>query len=262
MTLAERPLLLTCGNKPSPHIRVLWGVQYVTPSFARATPEDGKVLAFARDVRLGTPPHNRGSPGRLAHSVVRTGPDHCGAQCRPRGYGASNDPTHRRRRGLRHGGGLQDHHCPDGLGTPVVGSPFLTPINTWDMITTREASLRLEHRVIPLLQWLRAQTSAHTGTVSALSKVDLADATLQARKELRYRIIPPPPLAKSHTIVQFLPSRIQAAAAPPPETNQVVSAEDRWGYTISSLLRLCNVTAPANLPPIWYVISPFSRDRV
>ena len=41
---------------PEPHIRVLWGVQYVTPSFARATPEDGKVLAFTQDVHLGMLP--------------------------------------------------------------------------------------------------------------------------------------------------------------------------------------------------------------
>ena len=31
---------------------MIWGTQYVNPYFARTTPEDGKVLAFARDVRL------------------------------------------------------------------------------------------------------------------------------------------------------------------------------------------------------------------
>ena len=41
---------------PEPHIRVLWGAQFVTPSFAQPTPEDGKVLAFSRDIRLGLLP--------------------------------------------------------------------------------------------------------------------------------------------------------------------------------------------------------------
>ena len=41
---------------PEPHIRVLWGAQFVTSSFAQPTPEDGKVLAFSRDIRLGLLP--------------------------------------------------------------------------------------------------------------------------------------------------------------------------------------------------------------
>ena len=53
LPLSERPLLLVCLEKTDPHTRILWGAQYVTPFFARATPEDGTVLVFARDVRLG-----------------------------------------------------------------------------------------------------------------------------------------------------------------------------------------------------------------
>ena len=82
--------------------------------------------------------------------------------------------------------------APLALFHPLLGSPFLTPINKWNMIITRAESLGLYQRVIPLLQWLRAQMSAHTGT-AALYSVDLADATIQARKELRDIIIPPPP---------------------------------------------------------------------
>ena len=39
----------------------------------------------------------------------------------------------------------------------LFGSPFLTPINAWNMITARAASMGLERRMLPLLQWLRAQ---------------------------------------------------------------------------------------------------------
>ena len=43
---------MVCIEVPEPNIRVLWGAQFVTPSFAQPTLEDGKVLAFVRDIRL------------------------------------------------------------------------------------------------------------------------------------------------------------------------------------------------------------------
>ena len=54
--LGERPPLMVCLEAPEPHIRVLWGAQFVTQSFAKLTPEDGKVLAFMRDISLGLHP--------------------------------------------------------------------------------------------------------------------------------------------------------------------------------------------------------------
>ena len=45
-------MLLVCLEAPEPHIRVLWGAQFVTQSFAQPTLEDGKVLAFSRDIGL------------------------------------------------------------------------------------------------------------------------------------------------------------------------------------------------------------------
>ena len=56
LPLGDRPPLVVFLEAPEPHIRVLWGAQFVTPSFAQPTPEDGKVLAFARDTRLGLLP--------------------------------------------------------------------------------------------------------------------------------------------------------------------------------------------------------------
>ena len=65
---------------------------------------------------------------------------------------------------------------------PLLRYPVTTPINVWNIITVIGASLELDHIVIPLLKWLRDQTSAHTGTVGALSTIDLANVTIQARK--------------------------------------------------------------------------------
>ena len=47
---------MVCLEAPEPHIRVIWGAQFATPSFAQPTPEDKKVLAFTRDIRLGLLP--------------------------------------------------------------------------------------------------------------------------------------------------------------------------------------------------------------
>ena len=87
----------------------------------------------------------------------------------------------------------------------LLGSPFLTPINAWNLVAARATCLGLEHRVTPLLHWLRAQTSANAEAVDALSRVALADPTLQARKELRDMIIPSPPPAQMPTLVHFVP---------------------------------------------------------
>ena len=43
---------MVCLEAPEPHICLLWGAQFVTPSFSQPTPEDGKVPAFAGDIRL------------------------------------------------------------------------------------------------------------------------------------------------------------------------------------------------------------------
>ena len=43
---------MVCLEAPEPQIHVLWGAQFVNPSFAQPTLEDRKVLAFTRDIRL------------------------------------------------------------------------------------------------------------------------------------------------------------------------------------------------------------------
>ena len=48
--------MLVCLESPEMQIIVLWVTQFVTPSFVRLTPEDRKVLALVRDIRLGELP--------------------------------------------------------------------------------------------------------------------------------------------------------------------------------------------------------------
>ena len=98
---------------------------------------------------------------------------------------------------------------------PLMRSPFLTPINAWNLIAARAISLGLERGVTPLLHWLWSQRSQHAKAVDALFSVDLSDATLQSRQELRDRIIPPLPTSPIHTPVQNLPQLLEAASPPP-----------------------------------------------
>ena len=50
------PPLVVCLESLETHIHMLWGAHFVTLSFAQPTPEEKKVLAFARDIRLGLLP--------------------------------------------------------------------------------------------------------------------------------------------------------------------------------------------------------------
>ena len=52
LPLGKRPQLVVCLKSPAMHIRVIWGNQFVTPSFVRPTPEDEKVLTFVREFRM------------------------------------------------------------------------------------------------------------------------------------------------------------------------------------------------------------------
>ena len=56
LPLGEKPPLVVRLKAPETHIHMLWGTKFVTPYFAQPTPEDGKVLAFARDICLGLLP--------------------------------------------------------------------------------------------------------------------------------------------------------------------------------------------------------------
>ena len=56
LPLGERPPLMMCLEYPEPHICMLWGAQFTTPSFDQPTPEGRKVLAFTKDIHLGLLP--------------------------------------------------------------------------------------------------------------------------------------------------------------------------------------------------------------
>ena len=140
----------------------------------------GKVLAFARDIRLGILPTNvefkakrqtmqdvaTPTIAELDSDLATTG---LGTPILPVGTAASDAVAV-----------ANITITPLALVHLLSRSPFFTPINAWNLIAASAVSLGLDGRVMPLLHWLQDQTSAHAEAVDAFSSIDLANATLQA----------------------------------------------------------------------------------
>ena len=71
LLLGESPPLMVCIEAPEPHIHVIWAAQLVTPSFAKPTPEDGKVPAFEKGHSPWPPSSDSGGTARVAHPSRR-----------------------------------------------------------------------------------------------------------------------------------------------------------------------------------------------
>ena len=197
LPLTEWPLLLTYLAKTKPHIPILWGAQYTNPSFTRATPEDRNVLVLLRDVRLRhLPPIVKVKAewltvrdvatlnvAELDEALLKTEP---GTATLPEATVASNTVAV-----------AKVNITPLSLVHLLMRSKFLTPVNAWNVVAVRMASLVLERIVTPLLYWLRAQTTSQAEAVDALVSVELSNSMPQVRQDLKDRLTPPPP--QSHT---------------------------------------------------------------
>ena len=148
---------MVCIEVPEPNIRVLWGAQFVTLSFAQPTPEDRNVLSFARDIPLGLLPATvvvqpewltltdvavpqvtemEALSARLAPGHPRLPPD------TPRTYRVSIP-----RASL----------APFSLVHPLMVSTFLSPATVWHMMHAKSNAMGMTQWVAPFLDWLRAE---------------------------------------------------------------------------------------------------------
>ena len=73
LPLGERPPLVVFLESPESHIHVLWGNQLINLYFAQQTLEDGKVISFAGDIRLGLLPETLADMESL---MARLAPGH------------------------------------------------------------------------------------------------------------------------------------------------------------------------------------------
>ena len=134
---------------------MLWGTQFMTPSFAQPTPEDREVLAFARDIRLGllsatvvvhpeclapeevAVPRAAEMEALIAHlSLVH--PRLPAYTPRPERFSVPRLSL-----------------VPLSLVHPLMLSLFLAPATSWHMMHIKADTVKMTHRVEPFLDWLR-----------------------------------------------------------------------------------------------------------
>ena len=254
---------MVCLDSSEPHIRVLWGAHFMTPSFTQPTLQDRKVIAFARDIRLGLFPAivvvklEWITPGKV-NPPQAVDMDYLMARLAP-GHPRLPPDTPRPDRVSVTWVSL----VPLYLVHPLIFSPFLVPATVWHMMHTKYDVMGMTQRVAPFLYWLRAATVEPQQGIAALTSVDLADATLAQRQGIRTSLAPPPPPPQPP--IQILPLQnplqIQAPPPPPAPTREAVMPTERWGADLRSLLQVCNSSTAAQLPEIWRTVEPLKKDR-
>ena len=146
---------------------------------------------------------------------------------------------------------------------PLMISPFQAPETTWHMIHAKADAMGMNQRVAPLLDWLREATVDLQKGIATLTIVDLVDATLAHRQEIRTRLapLPPPPQPLIQILPLQKPLQTQALAPTPALTRQAVTPTERLGSDLRRLLRVCNASMAAQLPDIWRMVAPLRKDR-
>ena len=106
------------------------------------------------------------------------------------------------------------------------------------MMHAKADAMGMTQWVSPFLNWLGAATIEPLQGISALTSVDLADATLAQRQGIRTRLVPPtPPLQPlSQNISLQQPFHLQAPAPPLTPTRKAATPAERWGGDLHSLL--------------------------
>ena len=152
--------------------------------------------------------------------------------------------------------------APLSLVHPLMVSPFLAPETMWHMMHAKAGTIGMTQRVAPFLYWLRAAKIDPQQGIAALTRVDLADATLAKRQGIKTSLapLPPPPQPPSQIIPLQQPFQMQAPAPPPAPTSQVVTPTERWRIYLRSLLRVFNTSTAAQLPDISRTVVPLKKE--
>ena len=178
MLLGERPPLVVCPEAPEPYIRVIWGAQFVTLSFAQTTQEDRKFLAFAREIRLDLLPDMVVvQPDWLTPSDVAVPP-------------AAEMEALLARLASVHNRQPQDTQRAERVSIPwaslapvslvhlMMVPPFLAPATAGHMMHAKADAMGMNQRVAPFLDWFKVKTIEPLQGIAALTNAYLADVTL------------------------------------------------------------------------------------
>ena len=80
------------------------------------------------------------------------------------------------------------------LVQPLMVSHLLAPATAWHMMHDKADAMGMTQKVAPFLDWLRAATLDPLQGIDALTRVDLADATLEQRQGISTSLVPHPNL--------------------------------------------------------------------
>ena len=225
---------MVCLEAPDPHIRVIWGTQFVIPSFAQPTPEDGKVLTFARYICLGL---------HLATVVVHSEwlvPEEVAV---PRATKMEALLAHLT---PGHPWLPEDTQQLDRLSVPLdslsplsllhllMVSPFLVPDTEWHMMHAKVDVMGMTQRMAPFLDWLRAVAVEPQQGIATLTIVDLANSTLAQRQGISTSLVPPPPPSAAYKPVDPAVAVISSSSpGPTARSHQAGSDSSRAVASIS-----------------------------
>ena len=137
LPLGERPPLVVYLEAPEPHIHVLWGAQFMTLSFLQPTLEDGKALAFAKDIHLGLLPATGAVHPECITPEEVAGPQEADmetllARLSPGHLRLPPDTPRTDRVSVP-----RTYLAPLSLVHPLMVSPFLAPATVWHMMHTK-----------------------------------------------------------------------------------------------------------------------------
>ena len=164
----------------------------MTPSFTQPTPEDGKVLAFARDIRLDLLTYivvvqpewlipadvEVLQAEEMEALLARLAPGH------PRL--PQDSPRTERVSAPR------ASLAPLSLLHQLMVSPFLFPSTAWHMMHAKADTMGMIQWVAPFLDWLRAAKIEPLQGIATLTSVKLTDAMLEQLQGIRTNLVPPP----------------------------------------------------------------------
>ena len=192
LPLADSQLLVVCVETPELHIKSSGGVEYIIFSFlCSPTPKDGKVLAFTRDVwQEKLPTTNKVNPEWFQVSPKDTPPLKELTQVLAwKVLGTPRIPEQTETSDSINVPWASIY--PLNLIHPLLRSPLLYPTSSCHLLLERAFTLHLEKQVQMFLDCLRGQTKDPANMINALTRIDIADATLKTLQELLKSLNPP-----------------------------------------------------------------------
>ena len=118
--------------------------------------------------------------------------------------------------------------APLNLIHPLIRSTSLYPMSACKILSESATMMQLYQQVQPFLDWIMGRTRSPTASINALTGVDLAYSTLQARKDIFKFLVPPPPMTPMYIYTRYMPNQ-HVIVDPPSTLKPPTELAERWG---------------------------------